>query len=183
MSVLVSKCEKTYEGFSKELFTEVSQTLKIISDEEWEANEEQSKKVLFAVYVRTDTDNLVLMVDTDKFAKISHAPPFITSGGVYPNILIDTGLMCGKSLLDSVFSVKDDKALYRLVNNSACFPVGAVETSKKYVLVFNVVLSSNLLEDNEIALQQGYYFKPIETLKVSDSLQKDISKSLIIIRK
>lgn len=183
MSVLVSKCKDSYKKFSKELFMEVSQNLKLLPDEEWEKNVDLNKSVLFAVYVRTDRDNLVLMADDNQFARISHAPDFMLQGGLYPNFLVDAGLMCGKSLLDSAFTVKGNDALYRIVKNSTCFPVGAVETSKRYIVVFNVVISSDLLGDSEISLKQGYYFKPIETLKVLDSLQQEISESLIIIRK
>lgn len=183
MSVLVSKCEGSYEKFSKKLFIEVSNNLEIMSDEEWEANKNEFKSVLIAVYMRTDKDNLVLMTDTDKFATVSQAPPFMMNGGMYHNFLIDSGLMCGKSILESAFNVKNNEAFYRMVKNSTCYPVGAVETDKNYIAVFNVIISSELLTDTDIVLNQGNHFKPIETLNVSDTLQKAISESLVVVRK
>lgn len=170
--------------FSKELFTEVSKNLKVIPEEEWESHKEMlvEKKVLIAVYVRTDVDNLVLLIDKDKFTEIFDVPTFISDGGLYPHILVDSGLICGKNLIDKAFSFKSAEAMKRLVTNSMCYPVGAVETTKKYILVFNVVLSESLLRDPEITLNQGFYFYPIESLTLTDSLQKEISESLIIVK-
>lgn len=186
MSVLASKrgCLEFDRKFSKELFTEVSDNLKVFTDEEWESVKDtlEYKKVLIAVYIRTDTENLVLLVDKDKFANISNVPPFIVDSGVYPHVLVDAGLICGKSLIDSAFSFKSAEAMKRLVMKSTCYPVGAVETLKKYVLVFNVILSESLLRDPEISLRQGFHFHPIESLYLTDLLQKDISESLIIVK-
>ena len=182
MSVLVSKCGSSVKSFSKELYTEVVQNLCIRPKDEWEKNPENLKSVLFAVYVRTDKDNLVL-VHEGKFASISYIPELVLAGGLYPTIANDSGLLCGKDLLDSAFSVKNEKALYRLVGNSTCYPVGAVETSNSFVLVFNVVLSVDLLTDAEISLKSGFHFIPIETLRVTDELQKTISESLVLVRK
>ena len=185
MSVLIShRNSDSDRKFSKELFTEVVENLKAIPDEEWETTKDMlaDKKVLIAVYVRTDKENLVLMVDEDKFASVSNVPPFIANGGIYPNILVDSGLVCGKSLIDQAFNFKSAEAMKRLVMNSTCYPVGAVETLKKYVAVFNVIVSEDLLTDSEIILNQGYYFRPIETLCLTDSLQSEISESLIIVK-
>lgn len=187
MSVLASsrKCLDTDRKFSKVLFTEVSNDLKVFSDEEWESVKEtlEYKKILIAVYIRTNIDNLVLLIDEDnKIASISNVPTFVSDSGIYPNILVDSGLICAKNLIESVFSFKNTEAMQRLVMNSVCYPVGAVETSKKYVLVFNVVLSNTLLVDSDISLKQGFHFHPIETLCLTDSLQKEISESLIIVK-
>lgn len=186
MSVLASSrgCLDTDRKFSKELFTKVSENLKVFTDEEWKSVKEtlDYKKVLIAVYIRTDVDNLVLLIDKDKFANISNVPPFIVDSGLYPHILVDSGLICGKSLIDLAFNFKSAEAMKRLVVHSTCYPVGAVETSKKYVLVFNVVLSESLLKDPEITLKQGFYFRPIETLHPLDSLQRDISESLVLVK-
>lgn len=186
MSILVSNrgCLKYDRRFSKELFTEVSQNLKVFTDEEWESVKEtlEYKKLLIAVYVRTDVDNLVLVIDDGKFANVSNIPNFISDSGLYPNILLDTGLVCGKNFINSAFSFKSVKAMERLVSNSICYPVGAVETSKKYVLVFSIVLVESLLRDQEISLNQGFHFHPIETLHPTDSLQIDISESLVIVK-
>ena len=170
--------------FSKELFTEVLKNLKAITDEEWETTKDTiaDKKVLIAAYVRTNVDNLVLMIDKDKFASVSNIPPFIVDSGIYPNILVDTGLVCSKSLIDQAFHLKSAEAMRRLVMNSTCYPVGAVETSKKYIIVFNVVLSVDLLADKDIVLNQGFFFRPIETLHLTDELQRDISESLVIVK-
>lgn len=186
MSVLASK--RSYlEGerkFSKSLYTEVNQNLKVFTDEEWATNLEtlEYKKVLIAVYIRTDIDNLVLVIEDGKFANISNVPPFIVDSGIYPNTLIDAGLVCAKSFIESVFSFKNTEALHRLVANSMCYPVGAVETSKKYVLVYNIIVSEKLLKDKEISLNDGFHFCPIETLKLADTIQRDISESLIIVK-
>ena len=186
MSILASKrgCLEFDRKFSKELFTEVSDNLKVFTDEEWESVKDtlEYKKVLIAVYIRTDTENLVLLIDKDRFANISNVPPFIIDSGLYPHVLVDAGLICGKSLIDSVFSFKSAEAMKRLVMKSTCYPVGAVETLKKYVLVFNVILSESLLRDPEISLKQGFHFHPIESLCLTDLLQKDISESLIIVK-
>lgn len=187
MSVLASSrgCLDTDRKFSKELFTKVSENLKVFTDDEWESVKEtlDYKKVLIAVYIRTDVENLVLLIDKDRFANISNVPPFISGSGLYPHILVDSGLICGKSLIDLAFNFKSAEAMKRLVVNSTCYPVGAVETSKKYVLVFNVILSENLLRDPEITLKQGFYFRPIETLSLTDSLQREISESLILVKR
>ena len=186
MSVLASKSGHSNidRKFSKELFTAVSQNLKVFTDVEWVSNKEtlDYKKVLIAVYVRTDRDNLVLLIDEGKFASISNVPPFIIDNGIYPNTLIDAGLVCGKSLIDQAFHFKSAEAMKRLVMSSACYPVGAVETSKKYAVVFNVVLSEALLRDTEISLNQGFHFHPIESICLTDLLQRDISESLIIVK-
>ena len=186
MSVLASSSKQLSfdREFSKELFTEVADNLKVFTDEEWESIKEtyKYKKVLIAVYVRTNLDNLVLLIGKDKFANISNVPDFISDSGVYPNILIDSGFMCSKDFIDSVFDFKSKEAMKRLVVNSMCYPVGAVETLKKYVIVFNVVLSESLLRDPEIRLKQGFHFHPIETLHLKDLLQREISESLVIVK-
>lgn len=179
MNVLVSKCENEYREFSKELFTKVSGSLSIIPEE---AKEESHKGILFAVYIRTDTDNLVVMLDDEKFAEVSRVPDFVLSGGVYPNLLTDSGLLCGKTLLDKVFLVNSGTALHNLVTKSVCYPVGALETTNNYVLVFNIVISADLLKDPEIALKDGFELRPIETLKFKDLFQKEISKSLVLVK-
>lgn len=168
--------------FSKELFRGVSSDLTVFSEEEWESYKDNYKEVQFAVYARTDTDNLVLLLDKDKFASIKKAPFFVANSGLYPNILVDSGLICGKSFIDFAFDFKSKEAMERLVAHSICYPVGAVETSEKYVLVFNIVLSESLLRDPEISLKQGLHFYHIETLHTADSLQKAISESLIIVK-
>lgn len=189
MSVLIShrkyleyECDRK---FSKSLYSEVVENLKVLPDEEWENTKDtiDNKKVLIAVYVRTDKDNLVLMVDKDKFASVSNVPPFVVDGGIYPNMLADAGLVCGKSLIDQAFHFKSEEAMKRLVMKSTCYPVGAVETSRKYVVVFNVIISEDLLKDTEISLNQGYYFRPIESLYLTDLLQREISESLVIVKK
>ena len=95
MSVLASSSGRldTHIEFSKELFTEVSDNLKVFTDEEWESIKDspEYKNILIAVYVRTDVDNLVLLIDKEKFARISNVPPFISDSGLYPNILLDIG--------------------------------------------------------------------------------------------
>ena len=183
MSILASK-KGRLDLNSKELCVDVANNLKLFTDEEWESVKEtfEYKKILIAVYIRTDTDNLVLLLDKDKFASVSNVPPVVTDVGMYDNILIDSGLMCAKNLIDSVFSFSNEEALKRFVLSSTCFPVGAVETKKKYVLVFNIVVSDNVLKDKEISLNKGFRFHPIETLYVEDSLQRDISESLIIVK-
>lgn len=183
MSILVSKCKASYDKFSKELYTEVSENLRLIPDEDFNEDDVESyKKVLCAVYVRTDTDNLVLLLRKDKFAGIFDIPEPVSNIGLYDNILIDSGLVNGKNLLDLVFSCKSQEALQRLVLKSTCYPVGAVESRRKYITVFNVIISSEVLRDKEIVLNEGFYFRPIETLSVQDSLQKEISESLVIVK-
>lgn len=186
MSVLVSSIKHLEHDrkFSKGLYTEIQENLKAMTDEEWETTKDMiaDKKVLIAVYVRTDKENLVLMVDSDKFASISNVPDFITDSGLYPNTLIDAGLVCAKSLIDQAFHFKSAEAMKRLVMKSACYPVGAVETSKKYIPVFNVVIAEDLLRDTDISLNKGFHFSPIESLCLTDSLQREISESLVIVK-
>lgn len=183
MKILVSKSDKISCGeVYKEVFGEVSRNIEIIDEEELK-NKEGYKRVLFSAYVRTDIDNLVLMLDKGKFAEISSAPSLVLSGGVYPTLAVDIGLLSGKSILDKAFKVDDYEALKKLIGNSTCFPVGVLETNNNYILVFNVVISNALLQDPSIHLQQGFHFQPIETLEVSDSLQKSISDTLVIVRK
>lgn len=186
MSILASKRERLeiYRGFSKELFTEVAQNLKVLTDAEWAINRESLayKRVYIAVYVRTDRDNLVLMIDKDKFAGVSEVPPSIISSGIYSNTLIDAGFVCGKNLIDQAFNFKSVEAMKRLVVNSTCYPVGAIETLESFVLVFNIIVSEDLLTDQEISLERGFHFCPIESLSLTDSLQREISKSLIIVK-
>lgn len=180
MSVLVSSCKTPCKTFSKELFTEVSDNIKILSDEEWKENKDPCKSVLFALYVRTDTDNLVITSDNkERFAQI-YNPPLTQGSVVYPNLTFDLSLLCGKDLLDNIVTVNSEEALERLALNSTCFPVGALETSKNYVLVFNIIVKLDLItEDSEIKLNKGFYLNPIETLSFSDSLQSEIAKSLV----
>lgn len=188
MSVLASRIGllEYDRRFSKELFTEVSSNLEVFTDEKWETVKKtlDYKEILIAVYIRTDLDNLVLLIDKDsKFASISNAPSFIVNSGVYPSILSDSGLICAKSLVDSAFNFKNQEAMKRLVCNSTCYPVGVAETSKNYVIVCNTIISESLLKDKDITLNEGFYFHPIESLHITDSLQKEISKSLIIVKK
>lgn len=186
MSVIASKRgHLDYDReFSKELFNEVADNLAIFTDEEWESIKDtlDYKEVLVAVYIRTNVENLVLLVDKEKFSHISNIPSFVSSSGLYPHLLIDAGLICGKNLIDLAFSFKSPKATERFVYSSTCYPVGAVETSKKYVLVYNVVIDETLLRDTEISLNEGFHFCPIDTLIVEDILQREISKSLIIVK-
>ena len=186
MSVLASKrgILELDRKFSKELFTEVAENLKVFSDYEWESVKDslEYKKVLIAVYIRTDLDNLVLLVDDDKFAKIFDVPSFIADSGVYPNMLLDSGFVCGKELIDLAFKFKSEEAMNRFVRSSICYPVGAVETLKKYALVYNVIISESLLRDEEISLNKGFHFHPIESLHLTDLIQRDIAESLVIVK-
>lgn len=183
MNVLVSKCAESSKEFSKELYTAVKQGLKIIPEDALPYHlENEYKGVMFAVYIRTDKDNLVLLVDKGKIAVTSYANSVVLNGGLYPTVLSDLGMVCAKDLLEKVFAVKNVEALQRLITHSTCFPVGAVETSKKYVIVFNIVLSVDLLRDPEIVLREGFLFNPIETYKPEDSLQKSIAESLVIVK-
>ena len=184
MSVLVSyRQSESSQKFSKELFTEVSNNLAVFTDEEWESHKDEYKKVLIAVYVRTCYDNLVLMIDEDKFANIFNIPPFISDSGIYPTVLIDSGVVNAKEFITSAFAFKSAEALNRFVSQSTCYPVGAIETPKKFVLVFNTIISDEVLRDPDIVLNKGYYFRPIESLCLSDSLQREISESLVIVKK
>ena len=169
-------------GFSKELFTEVSNNIKVITDEEWAQNSDNYKRVWFAVYVRTDRDNLVLMIDKDRISNISDPPSFMNSAGLYPTYLFDSGLMCGKQLIESAFSFKSTEALKRLVGGSACFPLGAYATKISNVLVFNVIVSSSVLSDEEISLKDGFHFVPIQSLKVRGKDQQTIADTLVLVK-
>ena len=134
------------------------------------------------MYLRTNKDNLVLTIDTGKFAKISNVPQTMLDSGLYPNFLFDTGLICGKNFLDTAFEVSSTQALHRLAKNTTCFPVGVVETSKSYVVVFNIIMFNSLLTDSEITLKKGFHFIPIETLKCADTLQEEIAESLVLVK-
>ena len=117
-----------------------------------------------------------------KFAIVSNVPPFIIDSGVYPTVLNDSGLVSAKNLVDLAFNFSGQKAMQKFVLNSTCFPVGAIETSHKYILVYNVVISESLLRDKEINLNKGFHFHPIESLHFEDLFQRDIAESLIIVK-
>ena len=186
MNILISHRDKleAEQKFSRELFTEVANNLSVLTNEEWESKKAMlaDKEVLIAVYVRTDRENLVLMIDKDRFASVSNVPPFIIDSGIYPSTLVDAGIVCGKSLIDQAFHFKSEEAMKRLVIKSVCYPVGAVETLKKYVVAFNIIISEDLLKDTEISLNQGFHFRPIESLNLTDLLQRDISDSLVLVK-
>ena len=173
--------DRTRIGFSKDLFTDINRNLVEFSDEEWESvkNNLKRKEVLIAVYIRTNIDNLVLVLREGKFSNVYRVP---VTFGVYPNILIDSGMQVSKEFLTSAFTFKSKEALLRLGANSSCYPVGAVETPDNHIVVFNIVISESLLRDPEISLNEGLQFRPIETLCVEDALQKEISKSLVIVK-
>ena len=183
MNVLVSKCNGSDMKFSKGLFIEVADNLKVMKAEELEACEEPYKKVSFAAYLRTDKDNLVLLIDKDKIANLFNVPSYALNGGLmHSTFAVDVGYLSGKTLCESAFSFKSSQARDRFASNSTCFPIGAVETTKSLVLVYNVVVSVDLLRDAEIVLNSGFHFHPIETLTLSDSLQREISESLVIVK-
>lgn len=184
MNVLTSYVVATNNTFDKSLYKKVFDNLKIMTEEELANSEQQCKEVCLAVYIRTDVDNLVLMIDKDSISEIVPAPALVTlCGVVYPNILNDASAFIGRQLIDRVFSFKNEEALHRLAELSTCFPVGAVETEDKYITVFNVVISSDLLTDENISLNDGYYFYPIESLDVTGSVQKEIAKSLVLVER
>lgn len=186
MSILASKRGQSSfdRKFSKELFSEVANNLRVFSDLEWATDKESLnyKRVYIAVYVRTDRDNLVLMIDKDRFASVTDIPPSIINSGIYRNTLIDAGLVCGKNFIDQAFNFKSAEAMQRLVMKSTCYPVGAVETSDSYALVYNIIIAEDLLRDAEISLERGFHFHPIESLYLTDLLQWDIAKSLILVK-
>ena len=182
MSVLASNCGHICAD-TKELFREVDKHLESFTDERWERFRDTPcyKEVAIAVYIRTDKSNRVLLVDKDTFADIANIPHFIRDAGVYPNILIDAGVVCGRNLVETVFNLNSEEVLTRFAQNSTCYPVGAVETPKNYVLVFSIVISDSLLEDTEISIKQGYEFCDIKTLDLKDDVQKKISESLVLV--
>lgn len=173
---------RTRIGFSKDLFTEIHRNLETFSDEEWESAKSnlKRKEVLIAVYIRTNIDNLVLVLEEGKFSKVYKVPP--VTFGVYPSLLLDSGMQVSKEFLTSTFTFKSKEALLRLGANSTCYPVGAVESPDNHIVVFNIIISESLLRDPEISLNEGLQFRPIETLCVEDALQKEISKSLVIVK-
>lgn len=171
---------KSKLGFSKEAFTEISNNLKIIDDEEFNSGEHT--KVQFSVYMRTNLGNLVLMIDDGKIANVTEAPYFMSSMGLYPTYSYDVGLMCGKLFIDSAFNVKSAEALKRLVTSSTCYPVGAYCTEHKYILVYSIVVSADLLSDPEINLKDGFRFVPIQSLEVDGTFQKRIADTLVIVK-
>lgn len=178
--MLVSKCEKSYSGLSKELFTEIANNAKVLTDTE--VIPDSHKIVQFASYIRTSTDNLVLLMDEDCFAMITPPPTYMLGVNMYPTYLIDSGMLCGKVLIDSAFHFKTDEALLRAVTHSSCFPVGAIETKFSYVLVFNVVISPDLLKDEDVTLNKGFFFNPIESFSTKDNLQRLIAESLVLVK-
>ena len=185
MSVLVSKCRPTNHELSKELFKEISENLKIMTDEEWESNRDPYyKRVTSAVYVRTDLDNLVLKLGEDKFVSVEEAPePLISSNAIYHTLLLDIGYLHGANLLKELFESDSPESRRELAFNSFCFPVGAVEMDDSYVVISNVIVSSARLKLHRMTLNQGFTFQPIESLKdVKDYLQKEILKSLVLVK-
>ena len=181
-NILVSDCKESHREFSKDLFSEVSQNLVLIPEDLLGNEDNNYKKVEFAVYVRTNSkDNLVLYLGDNKIAETYEAPDCVVNGGVYNSVLFDAGVMCGKRLVDSCFRFKSQRAYRDFVRNSVCYPVGAVENKDKYVLVFNVIMSSELLQDSEITFSDNVSFKPIKDIhkSICDPLQIEISKSLV----
>ena len=184
MNVLTSYAVATDNTFNKNLYSRLFDNLKIITKEELENSEQQCKEVCIAVYIRTDVDNLVLMLDEDSISEVLSAPSIVTDcGTVYPTILIDASTYLGRLLIDKVFTFKNHDAIFRFAKLSTCYPVGAVETKDKYITVFNVVISSNILTDKDIVLNEGYCFYPIESLNLTDILQKEIAKSLVLVKR
>lgn len=180
--MLVNECADRHSaGHSKELFNEVASNLKFITDEEWSSNHDKYKRVWLSVYVRTDVGNLVLMIDKDRISEVTDVPACMNKVGLYPTFLYDTGLMCGKIAIDSAFSFKSDEAMKRLVCNSVCFPVDVFDSPMSRTVIFNVVISKDVLEDDEIALKDGFRFVPIQSLEVEGAMQKHIAETLVIV--
>ena len=177
---LFSYCYTTYPEVSKEAFSDISSN--IVIKDSLDSDSQCYLPVKFAVYIRTDKGNLVLVNNEGNFAEILDAPDSMLSGGVYPTISYDAGIMCAKSFLDSAFTFKTNEALQRLVLNSTCFPVGAFAINDSYILVFNVILSQSLLFDPEISLNSGFSFIPIQTVcGIKDRCQSEISKTLVLV--
>lgn len=190
MSLLVSRTDSQFiYSFSKSLFTDVRRGLKLV--EEVEDIPEGYKPVHFASYLRTDKDNLVLVnQNAGSYLSLDESalPDFTLASDLvenYPNILVDLSMLTCKTLLDSAFSFSSKDRLQEFVMNSQCFPVGAVESDLSFYVVSNIVINSDILtrfsDPSESFLNHGYCFKPIETLRAKGSLEKAVSKSLIIV--
>ena len=182
MSVLVSRItSKTpMREFSKDLFTEVHRNLEVVPDDYNRVYTEEYKEVKVATYIRTDTDNLVLVLDDGSISKVSDIPPI--SFGVYPSILIDCGLQISKDFITSSFTFKSEEALRKFGIKSTCYPVGAIMSQSECIAVFSIIISESLLREPDIILNSGLQFRPIETLHFEDELQREISKSLVLVK-
>lgn len=173
---LYSKSANSKVGFDKKLFLEVEENV-ILS----EFPQSNYKPVYFVAYARTDYDNLVLLWNNELALNIKYDAGNMTPS-LYLNLFDDVGLFCGKSLLDNVFSSVSVASWQDIAKKSTCYPVGAVETEDSFYVVFNVVLSVDLLRRSDIELKVGYTFSPIETYATEDTLCKAISKSLVIVK-
>lgn len=184
MNILVSHCINTEGARGGKLFNSVNASLKVIPEEELGSSEKPCKRVSIAVYLRTDIDNLVLMLDKDSIAKLFPVPSLITNSGVvYPTLLVDSGLVIGKNFIESAFTFDSAEALENFVKFSTCFPVDAIETEDSFIIVFNVIVSRKFfLSNTDFKFNNGYVFYPIESLKLEDSIQKEISKSLVLVK-
>lgn len=172
MYELYSKCQST-QGFSRELYTQVNAELKLSKEKP-----EGYKRVLIAPYIRTMRDNLVV-VQEGFISPISSAT--VISQGLYPTYLFDTGLICCKNYMESVFVAKNEEAMMRIIKNSTCFPVGAVEIYD-IVVSFNIIVSDDLFRDPEIALSDGFTLYPIEVYHPEDIIQQELAKSLVLVK-
>lgn len=178
MSILVSHCDEQYEGFSKDLFIQVAMNSKIT-----DSVTPPDKEVTVAVYMRTDRGNLML-THGGEFYTITDVPSLmLTAGWQYQvNALIDAGLVRGKEYILDAFKISSEKALREFATKSTLYPVGAVETPDSYLVAFSVVMSEDLLRDPQFVLNEGYEFTPIETYTPEGDVQREIFKSVILVK-
>lgn len=180
MSYLVSPASQDVGKFSKDRYYSIKEGLSIVPE-----ITEESKPVRFACYLRTDRDNLVLTHE-ESFVFFDDSDVMNAVGSmisyIYDNILVDLSLYTCQKYLNSVFGALSKEAITRVVLKSHCYPVGAVETEDRLIVVSNIIISADLLTDPEIALSEGYTFHPIETLKIEDNVQKAISESLVYVK-
>lgn len=188
MSFLVSKASdiSPIGVFNKSLFTLIKEGLKLVDE-----TPEGYKPVHFVCYLRTDKDNLVMTKYNGSYLSLDESALslFTLCSDVvetYPNLLVDLCLLSSKTLLESAFQTSERSHLERIVTNSTCYPVGAIETEDNYYIVSNIIVSLDVL--NELSsptttpISRGYYLKPIETLSPEDALEKAIASSLVLVK-
>lgn len=169
-----------YGLFLKELYSLINDHLIIVSEEDTEVLKE-TKPVRIATYLRTDYDNLIV-IDTNKegqpFARIFD--PVYVPSKAYPSCLYDLGIMTSKNYVDDILYTSAE-GYELLANKSSCFPVGALETEEEFIIVFNAIMSCELVSNEEVRLDKGYKYCPIEKYKPEDAIQEEIAKSLAIV--
>ena len=162
----------------KQLFSDITEGLDIIATEIYPLPE-KVVPIKFITYIRTDRSNRLI---TTLFGFCAVAESVDYKCEVYPNILIDTVFICGKSLIESAFDIAPEiKDIF--YSNTMCFPVSVLYDpgTSSYYVISNVIVSDDIIRREGVTIKEPFYWVDISDCTPLNYIEQEVMKTVVIV--